>query len=173
MSMKTTTTAAAALAAIALPGAALAHDGEKERGSKGREHAGAKHAERDGEHAPRRHHSKGRAFVVRGVDLSDLSVTDGKLAGALKLDPTAANRHARKLLGLTKAKLAGGDIVALGGTGDAVRVKYHGLTATDALQPTDVVKVHGKVSRKGGKLDIRKITVKRGETKSEKKSDDR
>jgi hypothetical protein len=111
--------------------------------------------------------AKGVGFSVAGVDLTGLTVTDGKLAGALTLDPTSANKHARTLLDLTKTEIAGQDTVQLGTAGDAVLVRYKGLTATDALQPTDRVKVIGKViGRKSATptLDIRKITVTRGDT---------
>ena len=140
--------ATAAVAALAFPGAAAA-DKPADKPAKP-----AKPAK-----------TKSVGFTVGGVDLSGLTVTDGKLAGALTLDPTSANKHARTLLKLSKADVAGEKTVELGTAGDAVRVKFHGLTATDSILPTDRVKVIGKV--RGTTLDIRKITVKRGDTETE------
>lgn len=113
--------------------------------------------------------SKGVGFTVAGVDLTGLSVTDGALTGALSLDPTSANSHARSFLGLTRAELNGEDLVSFGTSGDKVLVRYVGLASTDVVQPTDRVKVIGKVTRvrKSAtatvrRLDIRRITVTRG-----------
>ena len=112
-------------------------------------------------------------FTVSGVDLAGLTVTDGKLAAPITLDPTAANKHARTSLDLTATELAGEDTVTFGAADDAVKVSYEGLTATDAIQPTDTVKVIGKVVRtrtksKGSKpaftygaIDIRKVVITR------------
>ena len=144
--------ATAALSALAVPASALA-DKPANPGSQGKaksEQAKAK--------------TKGVGFTVGGVDLSGLTVTDGKLTGALKLDPTSANAHARRFLELSKADVAGEKTVSLGTAGDAVILKYNGVSAGDTLLPTDRVKVIGKLS--GGKtLDIRKITVTRGDKK--------
>lgn len=169
MSTKTKITSAAALAALALPTAALATDGP----GKGRGHDrggdGARSEQHRGDDGRRGHH-KGRhhgrhggrhAFVVAGVSAAGLTVTDGRLAGPITLDPTAANRGAAKLLQLTREKLAGQDTVTFGTAGDGVRVQYKGLAATDALKPTDAVKVYGKVDRATGALDIKQIKVKR------------
>ena len=152
MSTLNKTIAAATLAALALPGAALAD------GSDRAAEAHKQNAERKSQKAKKA--PKGKAFVVKGVDASGLTVTDGALAGALTLDPTSANQHARKKLELTKAALRGEDTVSFGTAGDKVLVKYVGLQSTDTLAPTDVVKVIGKVNR-SGELDIRKITVTR------------
>jgi hypothetical protein len=141
--------ATTAAATLALPGAALA-DRPDDKPAKPTKPAKA----------------KGVGFSVGGVDLSGLTVTDGKLAGALTLDPTSANKHARRFLELSKADVKGEKTVPVGTAGDAVIVKYRGLTATDTIQTTDRVKVVGKLV--GGKtLDIRKITITRGETKTE------
>jgi hypothetical protein len=109
--------------------------------------------------------TKSVGFAVGGVDLSGLTVTDGKLAGALTLDPTSANKHARTLLKLSKADVAGEKTVEVGTAGDAVRVRFNGLSATDSILPTDRVKVVGKVS--GSTLNIRKVTVTRGDTQTD------
>ena len=161
--MKTKTTAAAAVAALALPSAALAHDGEKRHGNDDQRAEQKQKQKQKQEHADKSKSKriKGKAFVVKGVDAAGLTITEGALAGQLTLDPTSANRHARRVLELTKTELRGEDTVTFGEAGDEVLVKYEGLTATDTLQPTDVVKVHGKVSRTDGKLDIRKITITR------------
>ncbi len=152
MSIKTKTLAAAAIAALAVPGAALADGSAKSHGksSQAKSHQKAK--------GP-----KGKAFTIKGVDLANLAVdAEQKLTGPLTLDPTSANKHARAFLKLSKADLRGEKTVSLGTAADAVKVTYEGLTATDAIQATDVVKVIGKVS--GTTLDIRKIVVTRGET---------
>jgi hypothetical protein len=171
MSTKTKTTAAAAIAALTLPGAALAHDGEKGR-DHGQKHA-AEHRSDDrgdrgerGKHGKRHrwHHGR-RAFVLAGVDATGLSVTDGKLAGPLTLDPLRANKKARRLLDLTKAEIRGEDTVTFGEAGDEVRVKYIGLPEGEAPQPTDVVMVFGKVRK--GELNIKKIWVKRKSAETE------
>ena len=150
MSIKTKTMTAVTVAALAVPGAALAE-------GKGKGH-GKSHTK-----AP-----KAKAFTIQGVDAANLTVTDGKLAGPLTLDPTAANKHARVALELTKAELKGEDTVTFGDADDAVLIKYVGLQSTDALQPTDKVKVIGKVTRSGD-LNIRKITVIR-ETETQTQS---
>lgn len=143
--MKTKTLTAVSIAALAVPGAALAE-------GKGKGH---------GKSQTKSSHAKGpkaKAFTIQGVDAANLTVTDGKLAGPLTLDPTSANKHARVALELTKTELRGEDTVTFGDQGDAVLVKYVGLQSTDALQPTDKVKVIGKVTRSGD-LNIRKIMV--------------
>ena len=145
------TIAAATLAAIALPGAALAD---------GSDRAAEAHKKNSERKAHKTHGAKAKAFVVKGVDASNLTVTDGALAGALTLDPTSANKHARKALELTKTELKGEDTVTFGTAGDKTLIKYEGLA------PTDVVKVIGKVNR-SGEINIRKITVTRGETETE------
>ena len=156
--MKTKTLALAAVAALALPAAAQATK-PAEPGKNGRDKAAQKRSAQK---------PKGVAFVVKGVSLASLPVTDGALTGTLTLDPTSVNRHARTLLSLTDADLAGTGTETFGVTGDRVIVRYHGLTATDTLQATDVVKVFGKVTRTGkgkaktlGTLDIRTITITR------------
>ena len=151
------TIAAATLAAIALPGAALAD---------GSDRAAEAHKKNSERKAQKTHGPKAKAFVVKGVDAANLTVTDGALAGALTLDPTSANKHARKALELTKTELRGEDTVTFGTAGDKLVIKYVGLQAADALQPTDKVKVIGKVNR-AGELNIRKITVVRETAGSE------
>jgi hypothetical protein len=134
--------ATAAITALALPAAASA-DRPTDKPAK----------------PPKPAKTKSVGFAVGGVDLSGLTVTDGKLAGPLTLDPTSANKHARTFLKLSKADVKSEKTVELGTAADAVLVKFHGLTATDALKPTDRVKVIGKIS--GETLNIRKITVSR------------
>jgi hypothetical protein len=158
MNMKTKIIAAAALAAIAVPTVAIAD---------GSDRSGEAH-KRNAERKAAKSTNKGKAFVVKGVDGSNLTVTDGKLAGPLTLDPTSANKHARTFLELTKTELRGEDTVSFGEANDEVKINYVGLQPTDALQPTDTIKVIGKVTRASEpKLNIRKITVKReSETQS-------
>lgn len=149
--MKTKTVALAAIAALALPAAAQAGK-PSEPGKQGKERAAQKKAAQK---------PKGKAFTLKGITSETaLPVADGALTGALTLDPTSANRHARSLLTLTKADIRGTSTETFGVTGDKVVVKYEGLEATDALTATDRVAVVGKV-RRDGTLDIRKITVTR------------
>ena len=153
--MKTKTAALTAVAALALPAAAQATK-PAEPGKDGREKAAGKQAAK----TPKK---------PKGVGLTALPVADGALNGTLSLDPTSANKHARTLLGLSTEDVDGTVVTQpFGVAGDQVVVKYVGLTATDALQATDVVKVQGKVTRTGkgkaktlGTLDIRRITITR------------
>ena len=157
--MKTRTLALTAVAALALPGAAVAAKPE-EPGKQGKEKAAAtKGAEKSAAAKAKAKKAKGKAFTLKGVGLAALPVENGALTGELTLDPTSANKHARTLLELSKEDLRGTATETFGVTGDEVVVKYVGLSATDALQPTDRVKVVGKVV--GGELDIRKIKVAR------------
>ena len=157
--MKTKTLALTAFAALALPGAATAAKPE-DPGAKGKEKAAAtKGAEKSAAAKDKAKKAKGKAFTLKGVGLTALPVADGALTGELTLDPTSANKHARTLLELSKDDLGGTATETFGVTGDEVVVKYVGLSETDALQPTDRVKVLGKVV--GGELDIRKIKVAR------------
>src|SRR5688500_16832168 len=160
--MKTKTLALTAIAALALPAAPKAPK-PAEPGKEGREKAASKKADQ----TPKK--AKGIGATVKGTGLTALPVADGALNGTLSLDPTSANKHARTLLGLSTEDVEGTVVTQpFGVAGDAVRVKYVGLTATDALQATDVVKVQGKVTRTGkgkaktlGTLDIRRITITR------------
>ncbi len=147
--MNKKTIALTAVAALALPAVAQAKK-PAEPGKQGKDTAAAKQQAQK---------PKGKAFTLKGTGLTTLPVADGALTGPLTLDPTSANKHARTLLTLSKADLRGTATETFGETGDEVVVKYAGLTATDALQATDVVKVLGKVV--GGKLDVRSITVTR------------
>lgn len=171
------TAVATAIAALAVPAAAQAEKpqnpgaqgkakAEQQRSAKAQKQSKAKKA-------------KGVGFTLAGVDFGGLSVTDGKLTAPLSLDPTAANKHARSFLGLTKAQLGGEDVVTVGATDDAVKVVFNGLSSSDAIVATDRVKVIGKVTRtrtksKGSKpaftfgaLDIRKIVITREAPESE------
>jgi hypothetical protein len=160
--MKTKTLALTAVAALALPAAAQATK-PAEPGKDGREKAASKKAAK----TPKK--PKGVGFTVKGTGLTALPVADGALNGTLSLDPASANKHARTLLGLSTEDVDGTVVTQpFGVAGDEVVVKYVGLTAADALQATDVVKVQGKVARTGkgkaktlGTLDIRRITITR------------
>ncbi len=179
--MKTKKTiVAATVAALAVPGTALAtgpghdhHDGDRggsaesrgdrgDRGDRGK-HRGHRHDHDRGDKGDRgwrgeRWFKHGRkAFVVSGTDVSGLSVADGALAGPITLDPQIVSRGAAKLLNLTKEQVRGEDTITFGAAGDAVEVKYKGLTAADALQPTDRVTVFGKV--RDGVLDVKHVKV--------------
>ncbi len=160
------TAAATAVAALALPAVA---DAKKpaDPGAQGKAKAEQQRSAKAKKQSQKK--AKGVGFTLSGVDLAGLTVTDGKLAGPVTLDPTAANKHARTFLKVTAEQIAGEDTVQVGTAGDAVRVRFVGLTASDTVLPTDVVKVIGKVTkvRKGDTttvrtLDIRKITVTRG-----------
>ena len=139
MSIKTKTTTVAALAALTLPSAALAHGGDK------------------GKH--RGHHGGHGGVVLAGTDVSGLAVTDGKLTGPLTLDPVFASRKALRTFGLTREKVKSEETIQVGAAGDDVRVKYKGLEATDAIAPTDVISIQAKKNRETGALDIRKIVI--------------
>jgi hypothetical protein len=170
MSTKTKTTAAAAVAALAFPAAALAHDGHKH--GKGHDKQRSEKRHDRGDHGKRHGWSHGkRAFVVSGVDATGVTVTDGKLAGQITLDPQHASKGARKLLELTKTELRGEDTVTFGTAGDEVRVKYRGLPEGTAPTATDVVTVFGKISRKDGTLDIKKIWIKRKSAEDQAESE--
>ncbi len=149
--MKTKTLALTAVAALAIPAAAQA-DKPAEPGKQGRDKATTKQSAQK---------PKGKAFTLKGTTAATaLPVSDGALSGPLTLDATSANKHARKLLTLTKDELRGTATETFGVAGDKVVVKLDGLAAGDALTATDVVKVTGKVKR-DGTLDIRRITVTR------------
>jgi hypothetical protein len=185
MTTKTKITTAAALAALAAPAAALGHGGDGDRKGKGSERAKAGQEQReersakrrDGDRRHRGHHHGRRAFIVHGADATGVAVTDGKLAGPITLDPTAASKGAKRFLDLTKAELRGEDTVTFGTAGDETRIRYVGLEKTDAIQPTDRVLVKGKLRRVRDEekaaatktLDIQKIVVVR---KSAERDDD-
>ncbi|HEU4534730.1 MAG TPA: hypothetical protein VFS00_11455 [Polyangiaceae bacterium] len=170
--MKTRTLALTAVAALALPGAAVAAK-PAEPGQQGKDKAAAtkgaeKSAAAKAKAEAKQKKAKGKGFALKGVGLAALPVADGALTGELTLDPTSANKHARTLLTLTKADIAGTGTEDVGVAGDKVEVEYVGLTATDALTATDTIKVVGKVARSGkgkakmlGAVDIRKIVVTR------------
>ncbi len=166
MSKKNTTAAlTAGLALLATPAFA---DRPADAGKKGQEKAAAQQAKQQSRQ------QKGVGFTLSGTGLTSLPVADGALTGPLTLDVTSANKHARTLLGLSKDAMAGTGTSSVGTTGDKVVVRFDGLSATDALQATDRVKVIGKVTRvrKGDTttvrtLDIRKIVVTRAEQETE------
>jgi hypothetical protein len=181
MQTKTKITTVAALAALTVPAAAFGHGGGDGERGKSAEHASKTGQEqrsesrargearrRDGDDHRGKHkrwrHGK-RAFVIGGVDATGVTVTDGKLAGPITLDPVLATRGAKKFLELTKTELRGEDTVTFGTAGDEVRIRYVGLESTDAIQPTDRVFVKGKLRRQEGSdtktLDIKKIVVLR------------
>ena len=162
--MKSKTAVIAALAALAVPVAAEAAK-PAEPGKRGRDNAAAKKQANTSK-------PKGVAFTLKGVGVTGaLPVTAGDLTGPVTLDPTSANKHARRLLDLTKAEIEGTDTVGVGESGDGVVVKYVGLESTDPLVATDTVKFVGKVKRTGrgadatySDLNIRKIVVIREDT---------
>ncbi len=159
-----TTAAATAIAALAVPATAFATDDTKPE--KSQKPAKTQKAQK----------AKAKGFTLSGTELAGLTVTDGKVAGPFTLDLTSANKHARTLLGVTKAQVAGDQTTTIPAVaGDALRLRLNGVTdgadaGTDVsladVLATDRVKVIGKVTRDGA-LDIRKITVKRAETETE------
>jgi hypothetical protein len=160
MSIKTKTIAAAALAALTLPAAAIAD---------GSDRAAEAHKKNSERQAKKSHTHKGKAFTIQGVDFTGVTLNaESELTGPITFDPTSANKHARKALDLTKTELRGEDTVTFGEADDKVILRYVGLQPTDALLPTDKVKVIGKVNR-AGELNLRKITVIR-ETETETKT---
>jgi hypothetical protein len=163
--MKTKFIATTAIAALAVPGAALADGKPSDAGSKG------KTTSQQSKSKP-----KGVGFSLGGVDVTGFTVTDGVVA-PFSLDPTSANKHARAFFDpdLTKEFIAGeGTVQVPVADGDKALVRYNGLSSTDALQPTDRVKVIGKVTKvkKGDTttqrvLDIRKVVITRKAEKPE------
>jgi hypothetical protein len=162
-----TTAVATAIAALAVPSAALATDDHEH---KGKSHQKAKKA-------------KSVGFSLSGTELAGLNVTDNKASGPFTLDLTSANKHARTFLGLTKTQIQGDDTTSIPvASDDTFRLRLNGITdgadaGTDVsladVLATDRVKVVGKVTRvrKGDTtttrtLDIKKITVTR-ETETE------
>jgi hypothetical protein len=155
--------ATTAMAALAVPAAAVA-DKSDEHGSKGKSDAAEQHAKTK---KAKKQHARG--FALKGISATGLTVTDGKLAGPVTLDPTSANRWARTFLQLSKADLKGTKTVQVGTAADAVRITYIGLTAGEAPKPTDTVKVLGRVNQ--GALDITKIVVKRDDDTADSDKD--
>lgn len=174
------TAVAAALTALAVPAAAQADRPDK-RGDGERANAGQKQDRREARKERRENRRSRVGFVVAGVKLENLTVTDGRIS-AFSLDLTAANKHARKLLGVDRAFIRGTEskqipVVA----GDEAKVRLRGITdggdegttveLADVL-PTDRVHVIGKArkTRTGegeartttySDLDIKKIVIKR------------
>ena len=159
-----------AVAALALPATAQATK-PAEPGKQGKQHA-AHTKSADAKPAKK---AKTVGFSIKGTTAATaLPVADGALTGPITLDPKSANKHARGLLTLTKADLRGTSTEDVGVAGDAVEVKYVGLTATDPLTATDKIKIVGRVERSGkgkaktyGALDIRKIVVTRAPAEEE------
>ena len=194
------TAVAAALTVLAVPAAAQAHrpDDAGERGRATAEQKRAGHDDQRSERSAKRHGRHGRrgvGFALAGTKVGGLAVTDGRLTAPLTLDPTAANKHARKLLGIDRAFIQGTETteVPVAAEGDEAKVRFVGVTdgnadgkvdAADVL-PTDRVRVLGKVKRTRtrtgeertttyGPLDIRKVVVKRAtETQTEQEQDDK
>ena len=172
--MSKKTTAILTTAGFAIFASPALADRPDEPGKQGRDNAAAKQAEQKAKKAKKAKKVKGVGFTLSGIGLTSLPVADGALTGALTLDVTSANKHARTLLELSKTDIAGTSTFPVGTSGDAVVVKFDGLSEGDALQATDRIKVIGKVTRvrKGDEttvrtLDIRKIVVSRGETETE------
>lgn len=163
--MKTKFIATTAIAALAVPGAALADGKPSDAGSKG------KTTSQQSKSKP-----KGVGFSLGAVDVTGFTVTDGVVA-PFSLDPTSANKHARSFFDpdLTKEFIEGeGTVQVPVADGDTAIVRYHGLSSTDAIQPTDRIKVVGKVTKvkKGDTttqrvLDIRKVVITRHEAEPE------
>ena len=161
--MKTKLIATSAIAALAIPAAAMA-DKPADSGSHGKTHS--QQAKKP----------KGVGFSLGGVDVTQFSVTDGVVA-PISLDPTTANKHARTFFepDLTKSFIKGEDTVQVPvASGDKALVRYNGLSSTDALQPTDRIKVIGKVTKVKKSdtttqrvLDIRKVVITRHTDKPE------
>jgi hypothetical protein len=180
------TTAAVAVAALALPAAAQA-DRPQDPGSKGKTRsAEAKAGQQKGKK------TKGVGFSVSGVALEGLALDQAGtgVAGPFSLDLTSASGHALKALELAKGDVAKQEAVAIPAVaGDAVKVSFEGVTdgadqdtsvGLADVVATDRVKVVGKVARtvtkgrtaKGAKftygaIDIKKIVITRGETEQD------
>ncbi len=152
------TAVAAALTALAVPAAAQAHrpDDAGERGLATAEQKRAGHDKTKDARGTQR-----VGFALSGVGVTGLSASEGKLTGPFTLDPTSANKAARKLLEIDRTFIKGTETTSVPAVaGDEVKLRLVGLTDASQIQPTDRVKVIGKVTR-DGELNIRKITVKR------------
>ena len=183
------TAVAAALTALAVPAAAQA-DRPDDAGERGRATAEQKRAGHDDQRSERSKAKKPRGtqrvgFALKGIGATGLTATDGKLAGPFSLDVTSANKAARKLLELDREAIQGTTPTELPvAADDEAKLRFVGLTDGNAdgkidaadIQPTDRVKVLGKVTRTRtrsgegeertttttyGPLDIKKIIVKR------------
>ena len=165
------TAALTAIAALAVPAAAVANDDHQKKGK-------SQQAKSQKAKSQKAKKSKGVGFTVSGTELTGLNVTDGKAAGPFTLDLTSANKHARTFLNVTPAQIQGDDTTSIPvQTDDSFRLRLNGVTdGADAgttvdladVLPTDRVKVIGKVTRvrKGDTtttrvLNIKKITVTR------------
>jgi hypothetical protein len=173
------TTAALAIAALAVPAAAQAHDGPDNDGKKNAAERQERNAERqkqregerrarsgdDRRHDRRGHkRSKGVGFVVAGLvtsavptfnkDAADTSRSPFTFGAAPSLDVIAANKHARKVLNIDRAKIRSTDAVALPiALTDKFKLRLNGLTdanndgIADDLKAGDRIVVLGKVKR--------------------------
>jgi hypothetical protein len=163
------TTAAIAIAALAVPAAAQA-DKPENAGSKGHEKA-QQQTKRQGKKSEQRF--RGVGFTVRGLDYKGPAPTESRESQTISqfsLDITSANRHARRYLGLTDrpSKREAAQDRSINDTYDGKAIiRLVGFEQGDTITPDDRVKVSGRVTRvrKGDssterKLDIRRITIK-------------
>jgi hypothetical protein len=179
------TTAAIAIAALAVPAAAQA-DKPQDAGSKGREKAQQQQSKRHG-HGKKSDRFRGVGFTLRGVDYKGATPTTESRASQtlseFSLDVTGANRHAYRYLGLTDrpSKREPAQDKSIKDTFDGkASVRLVGFEQGEQPDSDDRVKVIGRVTRtrKGDsdsgstttsapserKLDIRRIVIKDADT---------
>ena len=180
------TAVAAALTALAVPSAAVADHREPTDRGHGNDRSEQDRGDSQRQNQNRsRHQNRNRrgkqsvGFSLSGTGLSGLS--GSTLALPLTLDVTSANRHARRLLELTRADIQGSGTETFGASSDTFLLRFAGITdgnndgtvdLADVLA-TDRVKVIGKVTRTRtrdedgdrttsyGGLNIRKIVISR------------
>jgi opacity protein-like surface antigen len=164
------TTAAIAIAALAVPAAAQA-DKPENAGSHGRDKAAQKQS-----HGKKSDRFRGVGFTVRGVNFQGTvppESRESQTVSEFSLDVTSANKHARRYLGLTEksrqlrqnhSQTSINDTV----DGKAI-VRLVGFEQGEQPDADDRVNVVGRVSRTRKsdssssterKLDIRRITIK-------------
>jgi len=148
-----------AAAALAIPAAAVAHDGSP--GKPGPKPPHVKHAKKQPQC------TKLAAFKIAGANLnaSALTIADGKADGTLVLDVRKANGPARAFLGITSLPAAGQKLTL---TADALHLRLDDVNGLADVKPTDVAKIDGRVTKthKGcpattPTLDVTKLTVTR------------
>jgi hypothetical protein len=111
--------------------------------------------------------SKTVGFSLRGtgLDASALTIADGKADGTLALDVLKANRHARRFLEITTLPSSDEQLKL---TADAVKLRLVRVADLASVQPTDRVRIQGKVIKPRKRcattapnLDVRRITIVR------------
>ena len=166
------TTAALALAALAVPAAAQA-DRPDNRGTKNAAERQERNEQRAAQKQNKSKRFKGVGFAVSGVDYKGAALTSSKEeqdVAEFTLDVTSANRHARRYLELATrpSKKAPAQDTPISDTVDGKAiVRLVGFEQGETPDADDRVKVIGRVTRvkkddttTERKLDIRRIVIK-------------